>query len=140
MLLISVLPGVELRGAVPLGVSLGMSPFEAFLISYLGSLLPAFPAMVLIRPLVQACYNSPKFRRFGGWLVRRSLGHGRQVQRYSALGLFLFVALPLPSTGVWTGAMIAGLLNMRARVALPAIAAGNLIAGTIVTFLSHQLI
>lgn len=140
IILVALLPGVELRGAVPLGVSLGMAPWEAFLISYLGSLIPIIPVVLLIRPLIAAASRSRHFQGFGRWLERRSLKRSGQIRRYQALGLFLFVAVPLPGTGVWTGAMIAGLLRMRLVPAVWAIACGNLLAGLIITFLSHQLI
>lgn len=132
-------PGVELRGAVPIGVSLGMSLEEAFLLSYLGSLLPAVPLILLIRPLVSALARSRHGQRLGQWLVRRSLRRSRHISRYHALGLFFFVSFPIPGTGVWTGAMIAGLLRMPLKSALASIAAGNLVAGAIVTFITHQL-
>lgn len=139
VLLIAMLPAVELRGAVPVGVALGMSLGEAFLISYLGSLLPVVPLVYLIRPLVKASKRSRRWYRFGRWLERRSLRRSYRLQQYSAFGLFVLVAIPLPGTGVWTGSMIAGLLGFPVRTALTAIAAGNLVAGLIITFLTHQL-
>lgn len=139
VLLIAVLPGIELRGALPIGVALGMPLWESFALSYLGSLIPIIPVMFLIKPLVDATLHSRRWRRFGRWLERRSLRHSRHVRRYRALGLFFFAALPLPGTGVWTASMIAGLLDLPERLAIISIAAGNLLAGLIVTFLTHQL-
>lgn len=133
------LPAVELRGAVPVGVALGMSLGEAFLISYFGSLLPVVPLVYLIRPIVKATKRSRRWYRLGRWLERRSLRRGYRLQQYSAFGLFLLVAIPLPGTGVWTGSMVAGLLGFPLRTALTAIATGNLVAGLIITFLTHQL-
>ncbi|NLW17601.1 MAG: small multi-drug export protein [Firmicutes bacterium] len=139
VLMIAMLPAVELRGAVPVGVALGMPLIEAFILSYVGSLLPALPLIYLIRPIVTWAKGSTRWRRFGSWLERRSLRKARRVRNYQAIGLFLFVAIPIPGTGVWTGSMIAGLLGFPVRTALKAIAAGNLVAGLIVTFLTHQL-
>lgn len=139
VLLIAMLPAVELRGAVPIGVALGMPLGEAFLISYLGSLLPVVPLVLLIRPFVKAAMRSPHWCRFGRWLQKYSLRRSQKVRRFGALGLFIIVAIPLPGTGVWTGSMIAGLLGLPLRMALTSIAAGNLVAGLIVTFLTHQL-
>lgn len=139
VLMIAMMPAVELRGAVPVGVALGMSLLEAFVISYLGSLLPVLPLIYLIRPLVKGAKRSRRWFRFGRWLERRSLRKAERMHKYKALGLFLFVAIPIPGTGVWTGSMIAGLLGFPLRTALTAIAAGNLVAGLIVTFLTHQL-
>ena len=140
VLLIAMLPAVELRGAVPVGVALGMSLGEAFLISYLGSLLPVVPLVFLIRPIVKLAKRSRRWYRFGNWLERRSLRRAQGLHSYRILGLFLFVAVPLPGTGVWSGSMIAGLLGFPVRTALTAIAAGNLVAGLIVTFLTSQLV
>lgn len=133
------LPAVELRGAVPVGVALGMSLGEAFLISYLGSLLPVIPLVCLIKPLVKAATRSRRWYCFGRWLERRSLRRSQRLRHYRAFGLFLLVAVPLPGTGVWTGSMIAGLLGFPLHTALTSIAAGNLVAGLIITFLTHQL-
>lgn len=140
VLLIAMLPAIELRGAVPIGVALGMSLGEAFLISYLGSLLPVVPLILLIRPLVKLAKRSRRWYRLGNWLERRSLRRAVGLHRHKIFGLFLFVAVPLPGTGVWTGSMIAGLLGFPVRTALTAIAAGNLVAGLIVTFLTYQLV
>jgi len=139
VLMIAMMPAVELRGAVPVGVALGMSLTEAFVISYLGSLVPVLPLVYLIRPLVKGAKRSRRWSRFGRWLEQRSLRKAQGLHKYKTLGLFLFVAVPLPGTGVWTGSMIAGLLGFPIRTALTAIAAGNLVAGLIVTFLTQQL-
>lgn len=140
VLLIAMLPAVELRGAVPVGVALGMPLGEAFLISYFGSLLPVVPLVYMIRPLVKAAKRSRRWYRLGRWLERRSLRRSQRLRQYKTFGLFLLVAIPIPGTGVWTGSMIAGLLGFPLRTALSSIAAGNLVAGLIITFLTKQLV
>lgn len=138
--LLSMVPVVELRGAIPVGVSLGMTPTMALVIGLLGSLVPIIPVILLIRPLITFTARTRHFARFGRWLERRSLKHSRQIEQYQALGLFLFVAVPLPGTGVWSGAMIAGVLGMRLSTAFWATALGNVVAGLIITFVTKQFI
>lgn len=140
VIIVAMLPVVELRGAIPLGVALGMTPTRALVISYLGSLIPIIPVVLLIRPLIAFTARTRYFQRFGRWLERRSMKHSRQVEQYQALGLFLFVAVPLPGTGVWSGAMIAGVLGMRLSTAFWANALGNLVAGLIITFVTKQFV
>jgi len=138
VILVAALPVVELRGAIPLGFSLGMSPWHVFLLAVCGNLLPIFPLVWLIRP----GYN---------WLRRRNLTvladrilartrlKSASVARYGAIGLLLFVAVPLPGTGAWTGALAAFVLGIPKRWALPAISAGTIVAGLLMVFLSGTL-
>ncbi len=130
-------PVVELRGAVPLGVALGLPVWEALLWAVLGNLL-VVPALLFLLPeLVARLERYPFFRRFWEALEARVRLKGEEkVQRYGALGLFLFVALPLPGTGAWTGSVLAVVLGVKKRYALPAIAAGVVTAGVLVALAS----
>lgn len=138
--LLAMLPAVELKGALPLGVALGLTPATAFFYSYVGSLAPALPIIFLFEPVVTAIMLSYRWHAFGRWLHRHSLRRGHRLQRWRLLGLFLFVALPLPGTGVWTGAAAGALLGLPKGPALLAIAAGNLVAGLMVMLLTWQLV
>ncbi len=132
---VSMLPVVELRGGIPLGVSLGLNHWVSMLLCIAGNLIPV-PFIILF------------IRRILTWLRGKSARLGRIVQKLEGkadspkadlirkseiLGLILFVAIPLPGTGAWTGALIAALLNIRIKVALPSIALGVLIAGFLIT-------
>jgi uncharacterized membrane protein len=80
------------------------------------------------------------FRGFARWVQRRTSEKSNKVYRYSLLGVFIFVAIPLPTTGVWTGSMIASFMKLRILPSFIAISIGNLVAGLIILFLSYQLI
>ncbi len=130
-------PVVELRGALPLGVALGLPVWEAFLWAVLGNLL-VVPALLALLPLgIEVLERYPPFKRLWDELEARVRLKGEEkVQRYGALGLFLFVALPLPGTGAWTGSVLAVVLGVKKRYALPAISAGVVAAGVLVALAS----
>lgn len=137
VILVAALPVVELRGAIPLGVALGLGPGKAFLLSLLGNLLVAPLALALLPWGVGVLTRFPLLAR--GWEAleaRVRLKGEEQVQRLGALGLFLFVAVPLPGTGAWSGAVLAVVLGLRRRYALLAISLGVLAAGAIVLLLT----
>ncbi|MGQ9735685.1 MAG: COG2426 family protein [Thermaceae bacterium] len=131
--LFSALPVVELRGGIPFGVGLGLPLWEAAFWATLGNLLVIPPLLWLLPRVVERLSRHPLLGR--GWeaLERRVRLRGEeQVQRLGALGLFLFVALPLPGTGAWSGSILAVVLGIKKRYALPAIALGVVAAGVLV--------
>lgn len=139
--LISMVPVVELRGAIPIAVAQGMDPWLAMVISVIGNMVPVPFIIVFIRSIFK-------------WLRTRSAGLDRwvtkmenkaslkaeKVQKYEKFGLFIFVAIPLPGTGAWTGALIAAMLDMRLKSAVPMILLGVITAGLIVTLLTVGVI
>ncbi len=132
--IVSMLPIVELRGAIPLGVVLGINSWELLGIALLGNLLPIPFIIFCARPIVSYFLKTKLFRPVGNWLEEKVRKHSDKVLKYEVWGLFLFVAIPLPGTGAWTGALIAALLDLRIKNALPAIAFGVLAAGLIMLF------
>ena len=131
--LMAMVPVVELRGAIPLGVAAGLSPAVAAVTAMAGNLTPVPCILLLLRRVFalmrKNAWLGPKVDR----LERRAHLKGRKVRKYRTLGLVLLVAIPLPGTGAWTGALVADVLDIRMRTALPAIAAGVVIAGCITT-------
>ena len=129
----AMVPVVELRGAIPMGVAAGLDPAVACVTAILGNLVPA-PLIIL---LIRRVFDWLRETRFFGpkivWLERRAHLKGRMVRKYRLLGLTVLVGIPLPGTGAWTGALVAAMLNIRMRHALPAIFLGLLIAGGITT-------
>ena len=106
--LTAAIPVVELRGAIPLGLSLGMSPLHAALISLAGSMLPVPFILFTIRPIFKYLRTTKLFRRIIGRLTDKSINNsGHKIQKYGAWGLVIFVAIPLPGTGVWSGSLAA---------------------------------
>jgi len=135
--LVSMLPVVELRGAIPLGIGLGLSPWAAALAALLGNLLIVPLLLWLVPALVAWLERYPWFASAWNRLEARLRLKGEEaVQRYGALGLLLFVAIPLPGSGAWTGALIAVVLGLKKRYAGPAIALGVLLAAVLVTLAS----
>lgn len=131
---ISLFPIIELRGAIPVGFVLDMNPWVLYILAVVGNLLPIPFILLLIRPIVQWFLKTKYFRRFGLWLEAKVEKHKHKVEKYEFWGLCLFVAIPLPGTGAWTGALIAAFLGMRLKKALPPIILGVLIAGLIMVF------
>ncbi len=126
---VSMIPVIELRGAIPLGIGLNLHWLWVYVISVVGNLLPIPFVILLVRPIIEWLLSSKALRKIGLWLENRTKEKSKRLNKYKKLGLFLFVAIPLPGTGAYTGAMIAGILNMRLKDALPAILAGVIVAG-----------
>ena len=141
--LIAMLPVVELRGAIPVGVGmLGRSALPwVYLAAVLGNMLPVPFIIVYIRRIFQ--WLRRRSRRLDGLVTRlETKAHlkGRMVTRYKYLGLCILVAIPLPGTGAWTGALVAAFLDMRLRSAVPAIFLGVVIAGILVSLVTGGVI
>ena len=136
--LISMVPVLELRAGIPYGVSLGLDYHAAALAAVLGNLLPV-PIIILFVRQVFAWLRKIS-KGLDAWisgLEKKAEHKGEQVRRYGSLGLILLVAIPLPGTGAWTGALVAAVLGLRMRDALPAIAIGVVIAAAIVLGLTY---
>lgn len=139
--LTAAIPVVEVRGAIPLGVSLGMSPLHAAIVSLAGSMLPVPFILLTIRPIFNYLRKTKTFKKLVSHLTDKSINNnGHRIQKYGAWGLLIFVAIPLPGTGVWSGSLAAALLDMRLKWAFPSILVGNIIATIIITSLSHGVI
>lgn len=136
----AMIPVVELRGAIPVGVAAGLPPAVACAVAILGNLLPVPFIMLLARWVFNWLRDSRLFGSKIVWLERRAHLKGRIVRRYRLPGLVVLVAIPLPGTGAWTGALVASLLDIRLRSALPAILLGLMIAGGITTAVTLGLI
>lgn len=134
---ISALPIVELRGAIPVGVGfLKMSWWRTFLVAVAGNMIPVPLILLFLGPLSRLCMRGRAGRRFFEWIFARTRRKTAEIEKYETLGLAIFVAIPLPATGAWTGAMAAFLMGMSFRHALWSILLGVLIAGAIVTALT----
>jgi len=129
----AMVPVLELRGAIPMGVAAGLSPAAACITAILGNLLPVPLIMLLARRVADWLRGTGFFGPKIEWLERRAHLKGRIVRKYRLLGLVILVGIPLPGTGAWTGALVASVLDIRMRHALPAILAGLVIAGAITT-------
>ena len=136
---ISMFPIVELRGAIPIGVGLGLELWKIFTVSIIGNMIPVPFIILFVRPIIEYLAKTERFSKFAGWLTERAMSKSDQIVKYKKIGLFIFVAIPMPGTGAWTGSMIAGLLDMRLKDAVPMIFAGVITAGIIMLFISYGL-
>lgn len=128
----ALLPVLEIRGAIPVGVAKGLDPWLAYLLGVAGNMLPIPFLILLARKIIEWLKKHNILVRFTSWLERKGDEKAKTVKAYSFWGLLIIVAIPLPGTGGWTGALVASLLNMRLKHALPAITIGVMIAGLIV--------
>ena len=140
--LISMLPIVELRGSIPVGAALGMTWWVNYLLSAAGNLLPVPFILLFIRAILKwmKTVTFLKFDKIAEWVENKAHKHSSSIRKYGALGLYLFVAIPIPGTGAWTGALIAALFDIRMKHALPAIFLGVLTAGLLMVCASYGFI
>jgi len=131
-IIIAALPVAELRGSIPVALSLGLSPVKAFILSIIGNSVIIIPTLFLLEPVSNALMRFKFFKRFFDWFFARTKANSDLIQKYEALGLMLFVAVPLPMTGAWSGCIAASLFRIKFRYAFPAIFLGVVIAGLIV--------
>ena len=137
---VAMVPVLELRGAIPMGIAAGLPPVAACGVAILGNMLPVPFIMLLVRRVFDWLRGTAFFGPKIAWLERRAHLKGRLVRKYRLPGLMILVAIPLPGTGAWTGALVAALLDIRLRHALPAIFLGVVIAGTITTAVTMGVI
>lgn len=130
----SMVPVIELRGAIPVGVAAGLPVWMAAVIAIIGNMVPIPFILLLIRRIFAWLRSVPKLGVWIEKLERRAHLKGATVRKYRTIGLIILVAVPLPGTGAWTGALVADVLNMRMKLALPAIFVGVCIAGFLVSF------
>ena len=137
VLITAALPILELRGAIPIAITLfGFPWYYAFLIAIIGNMLPV-PIILLFLDRVSGWLGKVSFfRRMLDWLFERTRRRGGVVEKYERIGLALFVAIPLPVTGAWTGSLLAVLMGIRFKHAFFSIFIGVLVAGIIITCLS----
>lgn len=136
-ILVSMIPVVELRGGIPFGVTLGLPVWAAYLAAVIGNMLPVPFILVYIRRIFQWMRrHMPRLNSLVDALERKAHLKGRTVTKYKYLGLLLFVAIPLPGTGAWTGSLAAAFLDMPLRKAIPSVFAGVLVAGVSISALT----
>ena len=136
--LVSMVPAIELRGAIPIGVARGLPFWVAVLVSVIGNLVPVPFIIIFIKKIF--AFMREKMPKLNGLVTRlenKANSKSETVQKYAFWGLFIFVAIPLPGTGAWTGALIAAMLEMPLKKAFPSIMLGVLSAGAIVTFITY---
>lgn len=125
----AMVPILEVKGAIGLGKIHGMTAWESYACAELGSIVPILFILLCFPMLMRWLRRFKRPGQFADWLERRTMNKGAKVEKFKLLGLFLFVAIPLPTTGVWTGSMLSVLLGMKRWPSFFVILLGNLVAG-----------
>lgn len=135
---VSMVPVIELRGAIPMATASGLNLWLAIAVSIIGNMVPVPFIIIFIRNIFE--WLRKKNEKFNNLVVhfeKKAEKHSDLVNRYKFWGLFVLVAIPLPGTGAWTGALVAAMLEMRLKNALPAIGLGVIAAGIIVAVFTY---
>lgn len=142
VMICSMIPIIELRGAIPLGAALGMPWWLNYICAVVGNMIPV-PFILLFIKKIIAWMTSCRVRLFnkiGGWLTRKAEKNRAKIEKYSFWGVCLFVAIPLPITGAWTGSLVAAVIDMKFWKALLSCLLGVMLAGVIMTLASYGVV
>jgi len=132
--LLAMLPLTELRGSIPYAIGyLRMGWQEALILSILGNFVPVIPLLFFLERFTERLMKYPRLNRFMTWVFNRTRSKSSSIEKFEAIGLSLFVGIPLPFTGAWSGCVAAYLFRIPMRHSIPAIICGILIAGVLVT-------
>ena len=133
---VSMVPLIELRGAVPIGTGLGLPWDMTLIVSIIGNCVPIPIILIFVKAVLTRMRDCKieLLRKISNWLHEKAEKNRAKIDKYAAWGLFVFVAIPLPGTGAWTGALVASLFDMPKGKAMLSISAGVVSAGLIMTF------
>lgn len=139
---ISMVPIVELRGAIPVGYGMGLPFFVNYIICCIGNLIPVPFILLFIKWLLNFMSSSKIgfFNKTANFVLKKAEKNKGKITKYATWGLFLFVAIPLPGTGAWTGALVASLLDMKRSRVMLSITAGVVAAGLIMSLICYGFI
>lgn len=135
---VSMVPVIELRGAIPIGVGNGLEFQVALVAAIIGNMIPVPFIIFFIKKIF--LWMREKSDNLNSLVIKfetKAAEKAKVVEKYEWFGLVILVAIPLPGTGAWTGALVAAMLNMRIKKAFPAIFLGVVIAGLIVTYITY---
>lgn len=139
-LLISMVPIIELRGAIPIAVfTFHLNYVEAFIISFVGNIIPVYFIVKFIRPIFDLLGKIKFFKIIIDWVSEKAtkkIAENPKLKTATLFAVYLFVAIPLPGTGAWTGSLIANFLDLEPKKAVPPIVAGVFTAGVIMLVLT----
>lgn len=138
----SMIPIIELRGAIPLGAALGLPWWQNFIICFLGNLLPVPFILLLINRVIRWFSRSRvKFlNKFANWLLQKAEKNRDKIEKYGFWGVAIFVGIPLPMTGAWTGSLAAAVIDLKFWKALLSAVIGVIMAGVIMSLISYGVI
>lgn len=137
---ISLLPILELRGGILAAALLGLTPVQGYIISILGNILPIPFILLLINKVLEWMRNSKHFEGIANWLDKKVDKHKSQIEKFGYLGVILFVGIPIPGTGAWTGSLIASVLEMDKKKTFIATLVGLVMASIIMMLISYGIL
>ncbi len=138
----SMIPIIELRGAIPLGAALGLPLWQSYLISVVGNMLPV-PIILLFVKKVLEFMSGCKikfFNKVANWVYAKAEKNRAKIEKYSFWGVAIFVGIPLPMTGAWTGSLVAAIIDMKFFKAVISALIGVLAAGVIMSLISYGIV
>lgn len=140
ILILSMIPVTELRGAIPIGIAMNLNPIGVYIASVIGSTLVSVPLVLTYRHVVKFMRDKQIFIGLLNKIDQKIENSMKKMKAVSLVGIILFVGIPLPTTGTWTAAAIASILRMRVIEAFAGVFIGNCVAGVIVSLISCQII
>lgn len=135
----SMIPIIELRGAIPMGAAFGLPWWQTFFISVVGNMIPVPFILLFINAILKwmAGCRVKLFNKIAGWLLRKAEKNREKIEKYAFWGLAIFVGVPLPGTGAWTGSLVAAVIDLKFWKALLSALIGVLAAGVVMTLISY---
>ena len=139
LMLLSMLPIIELRGSIPLGIAMDLKPLYVYIACLIGSSLVSIPVVLIFRQVIEFFRHRKYFNIVIRWIDAKIERRAKKLKAASILGLIIFVGVPLPTTGSWSGAALASIFKMRIKDALLGVFIGNIIAGAIMLGVSLHI-
>ena len=136
---LSMIPIVELRGAIPLGIAMGLNPIYVYIVCIIGSSIISVPVVLMFRQVIDYLRYRKYLNKVIRWIDKKIEGRAKKLKAASIIGLVVFVGVPLPTTGSWSGAALASIFKMRVVESLLGIFIGNAIAGAIMLTVSMHV-
>ena len=139
LMFLSMVPIIELRGAIPLGIAMNLNPIYIYITCLIGSSIIAVPVVLVFRQLIEYLRYRKYFNIIIRWIDKKIEGRAKKLKAVSIIGIILFVGIPLPTTGSWSASALASIFKMRIKDALIGVFIGNAIAGIIMLAISMHL-
>lgn len=140
IMILSMIPVTELRGAIPIGIAMDLNPIGVYIASVIGSTIVSVPLVLTFRHIMQFLKEKGIFLKLLNKIDRKIHSGMKKMKQVSIFGIILFVGVPLPTTGTWTASAIASILKMRVKDAFTGVLIGNMMAGIIMSLLSLHII
>lgn len=138
--LVAMVPAVEVKGAIPFGIALGLKPVISYVSALIGSGIIVCCLAFITNWFYRFCKERGHLKRFIGWMDKIATKNHDKIKKFGPLAIFIYVAIPIPGTGTWTGAIIAGVLNIKPKHIIIAVFLGNMVAGFIMCLASMGLV